>query len=87
MLYKNLKKYYYIEHDVVGFDKENNPQMEYTVWYARFVTIPFMRWRFTVIYGLDYKIFVSKKAAFEALEFMLEQKMLYKLAVKNRYKK
>lgn len=85
-LYKNLKKYYYIETDVVVSMISGVKQqvVEYTVWYARFTTIPIFGLRYTVIYGLDFEKFADIKSA---NEFVKLQKLIYKTAIKSKYRK
>lgn len=91
-IYKNLKKWFYIEHEVVDYTatllpdgtKQLTPVLEYTVWHGRFITLPLWRLRVTVIYGLDFKLFNDPV---RASEFLIEQKTLYKHAVRSKYKK
>lgn len=83
-LYKNLKKYYYIEHEVVGYGQNLVPILEYTVWHGRFITIQIGRRRFTILYGLDFTVFNDPK---RATEHLIMQKNLYKHAVRNKWKK
>jgi len=84
-LYRKLKKWYYIENEVVGYDPNLVPILEYTVWTGRFITIPIFRMRFTVLYGLDFKIFVNDPI--KATAYLILQKRLYKHAVTSKYKK
>lgn len=81
-LYRNLKRYYYIETEAVVTKGKVTP--EYTVWYARFTTIPIFGLRYTVIYGLDFERFGDIDSA---NAFMRVQKLIYKIAVKSKYKK
>ena len=76
--YRNLKKYYYIETEVVGKD------LEFTIWYARFTTIPIFGLRYTLIYGLDFEKFADLN---EANRYMQIQRLMYKIAIKSKYKK
>lgn len=83
-LYKNLKKWFYIEHEVVGYDEVMKPILEYTVWHGRFITLPIWRLRITVLYGLDFTVFSDPK---RATDHLIMQKNLYKHAVRSKYKK
>ena len=83
-LYKNLKKYFYIEHEVIDYTPDLVPVIEYTVWHGRFITIPLFRMRFTILYGLDFTVFSDPK---RATDHLITQKNLYKHAVRSKYKK
>lgn len=82
--YKKLKKWFYIEHEVVSYKHDLTPVLEYTVWHGRFITVPIWRMRITVIYGLDFKLFNDP---IRATEYLIEQKQMYKHAVRSKYKK
>ena len=75
-LSKRLKKWFYIE------SRATRTGTEFTVWYARFTTIPIFGIRYTVIYGLDFEIFGDMRSADEYLKI---QKSAYKIALASKY--